>query len=281
MRRLWVYKVNSRGEPYQSGRGDWKEIFRKAGVTKWGGTWSTTNPVSLRFFQEMRPGDLVLAYQTDRRVAVGLCEVVRFSRDRADLYLRPVERFEPPVKLHELKKHDPRLLRVKALRGGPIQTIYDTTKDEAEILLRACGSTRARSRAAIGLRRRVSAQGYQGVPTVDPEVEARAVEEVRRWYARRGWTVESVERESLGYDLVCTKAREEQHVEVKGTSLSSPSFMITQRELSNLKNDPKSFLAVAVNVRLRSRRIHRWAGREALNVFRFEPLQYKAIMKKP
>jgi hypothetical protein len=91
----------------------------------------------------MQPGDLVLAWQTDKHGAVGVCEVVAFkvtSRGREPV-LRPIERFPSFVRLHELKKTTfPELKSIAALKQGNIATLYETSRDEAWDLLRACGS---------------------------------------------------------------------------------------------------------------------------------------------
>ena len=88
----------------------------------------------------------MLAIQTDRRAAMGLCRVAEFDDYRGadgrwerDVILESLRRFHPPVRLYELKKAQRALTQVKALQQGPVQTLYATTPREARILLEACG----------------------------------------------------------------------------------------------------------------------------------------------
>ena len=117
----------------------------KKGEVEWGATRATRHPRSLEIFaHELSMGDLILSWQTDRSAAIGVCEVTRLTTDRQGhrrLYLRPVERFPKPVKLHQLKRTThPELMTVGALKPGVIATIYETTRPEAFQLLGACGS---------------------------------------------------------------------------------------------------------------------------------------------
>ena len=46
-------------------------------------------------------------------------------------------------------------------------------------------------------------------------VEEVAVNQVTLWYRERGWSVDSVEQEKLGFDLRCQRGKDKRHVEVK------------------------------------------------------------------
>jgi hypothetical protein len=140
---VWVYKCNT--NPNSVGAyGDWRDFFddpRAHGFT-WGGDWSMNSPISLRILkEELKPGDYIFCYQTNRKELVGLCRFERFARgdDGRDLRLKILERFDPPVKIHALKKVLPVLREVKAFKSGPIQTLYHADSREARILFSACG----------------------------------------------------------------------------------------------------------------------------------------------
>ncbi len=143
---LWVYKCNARNPPPGVVVADWEQFFRE-GRREWGSTQAIRSAVSLRVLrEEMAEGDLVLAIQTDRRAAMGLCRVAEFDDYRGadgrwerDVILESLRRFHPPVRLYELKKAQRALTQVKALQQGPVQTLYATTPREARILLEACG----------------------------------------------------------------------------------------------------------------------------------------------
>lgn len=138
LKELWVYKCNT-NSPQQ---GDWNYFFSgyKGG---WGSKGDFGGRSRRMFLEEITPGDLVLAYQTDDEAAIGLCRVERFSSQggqREKVFLKPLKRFRNPIKLHELKKKSPALARVRALRNGSAQgALHATTPEEALELLDACG----------------------------------------------------------------------------------------------------------------------------------------------
>lgn len=146
---LWVYKCNARVRSNTIASGDWDDFFAEFNQTgkpvEWGGSATMRSPASLKFLWErMKPGDLVLAWQTDRRAAVGLCRVSSLrdsvSRDgnQREMLLSLIgEPFSPPVPLLDLRRRDRDLARVRAFRKGQVQTLYETSTDEARVLLRA------------------------------------------------------------------------------------------------------------------------------------------------
>lgn len=243
---LWVYKCNAEKGPHQSSWGDWNDFFSNPRDGRWGGSWGIKNPISLDIlWHRMKPGDLVLAYQTDKQAAIGLCRLERFidQYGEREMVLKPMERFARSVKLHALKKTNPALAQVRALRRGIIQTLYETSRGEARALLVACGASHQTER--IGSPHRdghLVAGGAFGSPENNARVEQAARRMVRQWYRQRGWKVRSVEREKLGYDLLCVKGSREEHAEVKGVSGRVESFLITAGEVRQAKKDPQFVL---------------------------------------
>lgn len=219
-RRVWVYKCNDSDEAPWAARGDWAKFFRRPGDGRWGGEWSTKNPESLKIIRErMKPGDIVLCYQTDRREMVGVCELVRFVhtsrgfRKGRNLILSPVEKFQPTVKIHDLKHKIHALKMVRALQPG-VKTLYEVTDQEAQILLSACGSRLGPPTTSTGdtkTRRGLQGGGF-GSAAENRKVEERAVKLAKAWYKKRGYRVVSREKENIGYDLQCSKPGEEIHV---------------------------------------------------------------------
>jgi hypothetical protein len=141
---LYVYKC--RNDPYSgnSAYGDWDDVFSQSGPVKWGGAWATKHPTSLTIFEsELQVGDLILAWQTDLKAAIGIAEVVGFTYVGQDKHvlLEAREEFPNPVHLHALKKTtNPELRTVSALKQGNVATIYRTDHREAQALLHACNS---------------------------------------------------------------------------------------------------------------------------------------------
>jgi hypothetical protein len=178
---LWVYKCNALNLPHQVAWGDWEEVFSQPHAREWGGSETMRSPSSLHIlWEEMAPGDVILAYQTDQQAAVGLCvveDLVDYIDDldapQREMILRPIERFLQPVKLHQRKHADPVLARATALRPGFPQTLYPTTAEEATALLAACGAKYQPPRAGGPPPRRRSGRGGGfGDPQTDKRVSA-------------------------------------------------------------------------------------------------------------
>lgn len=110
------------------------------------------------------------------------------------------------------------------------------------------------------------------------EVETRAVDFITQQYIQNGWTTRSVEKEKIGYDLVCTKNGVEEHVEVKGVSGQGLSFVITAGEVKQAKENPK-FVLWLVTSALQNPTAQRWAGIEMLEQFNLSPISYMARLK--
>lgn len=127
---LWVYKCRNDPGTENLAYGDWSTVFKRPWTkVAWGGAWATARPDGKVIFNdEIQKGDLILAWQTDKGHAVGLCEVIGWKTskiDGLDLILVPVEEFDPPVRLHQLKRTThPKLASVTALKPGHVATIY-------------------------------------------------------------------------------------------------------------------------------------------------------------
>lgn len=85
-------------------------------------------------------GDLVLAYQTDRRCVVGMTRVVGLPKKRGKTYieLQAVQVFDPPVQILKLKQEDPEIAAVNAFKHNRMNMLYIATPSEARALLRVC-----------------------------------------------------------------------------------------------------------------------------------------------
>jgi hypothetical protein len=115
----------------QVSHGDWSDFFAQPGVSSWGSNeWVPA-------LEQLTPGDMVLAYQTDRNELVGLAKVDSFRRRgrHRDLYLESLEHIG--AKVRPLKKVDPRIAAIPALQPGRIQTLYPISAADAKALLRA------------------------------------------------------------------------------------------------------------------------------------------------
>lgn len=67
------------------------------------------------------------------------------------------------------------------------------------------------------------------------EVELKAVEAVKNKYKKAGYTVESVEKDNCGWDLVAKKGKQKLYIEVKGCAGSTIYFELTPNEYKKLQ----------------------------------------------
>ena len=77
-------------------------------------------------------------------------------------------------------------------------------------------------------------QGYLVSQAVRKAVEIHAVNRATQYYVAQGWTVEDAGTIE-SYDLNCTRPSEELHVEVKGTSTTGESVILTPNEVTHAR----------------------------------------------
>jgi hypothetical protein len=106
-------------------------------------------------------------------------------------------------------------------------------------------------------------------------VERAAVRAAKRNYEASGWRVQSVETKKVGFDLLCRKARQQLHVEVKGVSGRGSGFILTGGEYQKAASDKRYELCL-VESALSAPTITNFAGGEMFGAFEFVPLAYKA-----
>jgi len=115
-----------------------------------------------------------------------------------------------------------------------------------------------------------------GNPETNKRVECAAVKHVTDDYVSRGWVVESKEAEKCGYDLLCRKGKQEQHVEVKGTQGEVISFIITRGEKRQAEKDPDFVLCVVTSALSEQPKLWPYNPGEIESLFTYEPLAYLA-----
>jgi 5-methylcytosine-specific restriction endonuclease McrA len=146
-RTCWVYKCNS-------GRflhGDWNEVFAGQGPQEWGST------EYVRELSNAKPGQIILAFQTDRNELVGVAKVkhVRRRGKFSELILTPICTIG--VKVRPLKA-DPKVDAIDALKPGKVQTLYDITTPDAKRLLRAAYAAGETNGPTLPVRSRTTTQ---------------------------------------------------------------------------------------------------------------------------
>jgi len=227
----WMYKCDSRG---RTGRdsGDWRFVF--SGESK---TWGRLE--TLPELGNLRRGDIVLAYQSDRNELVGVVRVTGLVRKRGGLHLgvQPVEVIG--AKVRPLKKQDRRIAAIPALQQGPVRTLYEMRPSDAEYLLR-----KARLAAALNKRHRRSitrpdeeraseqlrkAQGFEDDPAIRRALEVAAVARAKAYYRQQGY---EVREHGKPFDLLCRRRTEVLYVEVKGSRTKAAKIWLTPNEIT-------------------------------------------------
>ncbi|BDA74114.1 hypothetical protein CAL7716_082800 [Calothrix sp. PCC 7716] len=111
------------------------------------------------------------------------------------------------------------------------------------------------------------------------KVEVAAIDFVTKLYETEGWSVESVEQDKVGYDLICRKGNERQDVEVKGRSGNHLQFVITANEVKQALENP-AFILYLVTSAVTNPKPIRCTGNKLLQQFSLEPIAYRAQLKE-
>jgi len=91
--------------------------------------------------------------------------------------------------------------------------------------------------------------------------------------------VKSVEACKLGYDLLCERNSEQQHVEVKGTQGSETCFIITAAEVRNVMMDRKHVTCVVTDALTSAPKISSFTKNEFLQQFQLDPIAFRAVLR--
>lgn len=110
------------------------------------------------------------------------------------------------------------------------------------------------------------------------KVEQAAISCVTDDYKKCGWSVQSVESEKRGFDLLCTKNNIQEHVEVKGVQGDFVSFIITSGEVKQSQSDNNFVLCVVTSV-LSVPKLHKFTAKEFNERFVLETISYRASLK--
>lgn len=118
-----------------------------------------------------------------------------------------------------------------------------------------------------------------GSPEQNAKVERTAVDYATQLLEGRGFTLKSVERDKIGYDLLARRKNIELHVEVKGVAGTTPEFIITGNEFRHASTDKGFRLIVVINALKIQRRAVELTGNEFLSRYQLDPVAYRAKTK--
>jgi hypothetical protein len=189
----------------------------------------------------------------------------------------------PTIK--ELRR-DPIVQTASFLKVGPAGTIFPLSQEQGSRILQGLTDsdrspgTASREKVDLDSAAELQSQTLWGAGFGDAAtnrlVEREAIKAATLYYEANGWDVCSKEAENIGFDLLCQKARDELHVEVKGVSGRGLGFILTAGEHRRAKRDPYYALCLVESALTPSPTIKVFVAGEIFKVFDFVPLAYKA-----
>jgi len=274
MPAFWIYKCNSKRREHQRTWGDWTEVFASASAQRWGTTRIVPELAKAKI------GDVVLAYQTDRNELVGIARVAKWLPDgkHKSLVVKPLRSIG--VRVRPLKESNLKVARIPALQPGPIHTLYEISHQDANILLKAVGTylQLADEETEEGAEQAFKGAGF-GTYEQNKKIERAAIAHVKRYFKAEGWSVEDVSSQNRGYDLLCTRAAQVRHVEVKGARRDGQQFVITRKELNAWSRDVRFVLAFVGNALSSKSSPSFFPKAVTQKEFTIEPLSFMATRK--
>lgn len=120
--------------------------------------------------------------------------------------------------------------------------------------------------------------GFGGSET-NREVEKAAIQYVTNEYMKSNWIVKSVEAEKIGFDLLCQKGENQEHIEVKGIQGDLLSFIITAGEVKRAQTDQFFVLCIVASA-LTSPKLYKFTAIEFNQRFNLETISYRANLRE-
>jgi hypothetical protein len=118
--------------------------------------------------------------------------------------------------------------------------------------------------------------GGFGTPESRKAVEKAAIKFVTKILKERGFVINNVERDNLGYDLSAVKSSTVLQVEVKGTDSPQPRFFVTRNEARAADQHEEWKLFVVCQARS-APVLHEYTVEEMRRTFAFEPLAWECV----
>jgi len=118
-----------------------------------------------------------------------------------------------------------------------------------------------------------------GDPETNRKVERAAIACVAKYYESHGWTVQSVEADRCGFDLLCVKGALEEHVEVKGIQGEVVSFIITSGEVRQAQDDEHFVLCVVTSAISNQPQLSHYEAKDFAQRFNLSPIAFRASLR--
>lgn len=121
------------------------------------------------------------------------------------------------------------------------------TTDLEAYLAGVAGSDVAEAEQAMLALTRGRAQGFSSDPAARRAVERHAVAKAQAFFRKNGWEADDVGSHE-SYDLLCTGPDGELHVEVKGTTSTGETVLLTRNEVEHARIFPRVALFVLSSI---------------------------------
>lgn len=272
----WLFNTD---ETEPEGVGKFKVMLREQVVAAWGSCRKLGAEVTLN---RPNPGDTVYFFRAGHGIIARAVATDSFSFESQSIFGEAGEFIRPVTKLQVLPEDSPITVgEIEAESDYQIpyrQIMARILNDEANAYLNQRFQRVPKARAKLLNKPTGVYQNFlQPDPQMRKRVEKAAVAEVTRRYEQAGWTVKTVETEKVGYDLHCTKGKNIEKAEVKGTSGREKQFIITANELA--KASDSQFVLFLVTDALQSPKVKKYVGKQLLASFDFDAIQYRATPK--
>lgn len=273
---FWLFNTDE-SEP--QGRGKYADMLRKQVVAAWGSCKELGAEVTLN---RANPGDVIFYYRAGHGIIARAVATDDFSYASQMIFGETGEYIRHVIDVQALPTNTPITvaeIKAKADYQIPFRQIMGRIRSPAatsyvEERFRTTPKKPSTHTFAPSV---ASRSFFQPDPAIRKKVETAAVLAVTKVYEKAGWTVKSVERENVSYDLLCTKGDTVEKVEVKGTAGIDQRFIITANELAKVEMGEVT-LYVVTNA-LEQPTVKKYAPAQLLEAFNFEPTQYRAIVK--
>ena len=248
--------------------------------------WHTTKPLP----NGMTKGDTVFMWENDPRcTVVALGELVVPNAGPSGKYrtfkVRYLTNQFPGPNIRELRRVRG-ISKAYFLKAGPSQTIYPLTRSQGRQLqslaeekhaadISDTAMTKPREEAAIN---RFLGAGFGSVEE-NRRVERAAIRTAVKYLRAQGWSIESKERDRVGYDLDCIRMNRKMHVEVKGIRGDAPKFILTAGEHTRVRDDGTFALCIVTRALAPNATVELVRANKLGERLTVTPLAYKATLR--
>lgn len=273
----WLFNTD---ETEPEGEGKYKKLIRQRVVAAWGSCKGLGAEVTLN---RPRQGDWIYFFRAGYGIIARAQATEVYAApsrsifNEAGEYCRPVDSLQVlpesmPITVASIKENSGYQIPYRQVMG---RILNKAAQDYLEFRF---GSTETLPKKPLSKPKPGSFSFFQPDPELRKKVERSAIRFVKAKYRKEKWSVKSVERENVGYDLHCTKGSLVECVEVKGATGNEQQIVLTANEIGKAQTDNRFVLYVITNALIKPT-AHRYSGSQLMSGFDIQPIQYRAKLK--